>query len=50
MTKENGMYRLQLPDGSLSILYNETRAIEFLRRMEKGNGWEEIRIGYEPVN
>lgn len=43
---ESGMYRLTLPNGRLSILYNKTRATEFVRLVENGTSWENIRIGY----
>lgn len=49
-TVYEGMYRLILPDGSLSILYNKTRAIEYLRLMKIHEDWETIRIGYDTMN
>lgn len=46
MVEENGMFRVVLPGGELSVLYNKTRATEFVRLMEQGSDWEKIRIGY----
>lgn len=47
--EETGLYRLIFPDGSKSELYNKTRAIEFLRRIEQGANWRDIKIGYEDI-
>ena len=44
-----GMFRLVLPDGGLTIPYNLTRAKEFRRRMNEGENWMEVRIGYEKI-
>lgn len=49
MIEENGMYRLILSDG-VSILYNLTRATEFINRLKDGECRKEIRIGYEVVD
>lgn len=43
-----GMYYLELEDGKRSRdFYNITRATELLRRVEKGEKIDSIRIGFE---
>lgn len=41
------MYRVKFSDGGESILYNKTRAKEFLRRLNEGEDEKDIRIGFD---